>query len=105
LTLDLSGLAAQQGQYKGKVSLVAPDVADGWVIAAGFFSFETDPARRFFGLGNNDVGPDEISRNGYKRTNARLVGAVRLTRRLSAVASLAYNDVRIRRGARHDDTP
>jgi len=105
LTLDLSGLAAQQGQYKGKISLVAPDVADGWVIAAGFFSFETDPARRFFGLGNNDVGPDEISRNGYKRTNARLVGAVRLTRRFTAVAALAYNDVRIRRGARHDDTP
>jgi len=105
LTLDVSGLAAQQGQYKAKLSLVAPDVADGWVILAGFASFETDPARRFFGLGNNDVGPDEISRNGQKRTNGRFVGAVRLTRRFAAVASLAYNDVRIRRGERHEDTP
>jgi outer membrane protein assembly factor BamA len=105
LTLDVSGLAAQQGQYKAKMSLVAPDVAEGWVIAAGFASFETDPARRFFGLGNNDIGPDEISRNGYKRMNLRLVGALRLTYRVALVASLAYNDVRIRRGARHDDTP
>jgi len=105
LTLDMSGLAAQQGQFKAKVSLVAPDLANGWVIAAAFASFETDPARRFFSLGNNDVGPDEISRHGYKRMNGRLVGAVRLTHRFALVGTIAYNDVRIRRGERHDDTP
>src|ERR1051326_394367 len=105
LTLDVAGLAAQQGQFKAHGSLVAPDVADGWVIVAGFLNFQTDPVVRFFGLGNNDTGPDEISRHGERHMNGRLVAAGRLSNRFTLVGAIAYNDVRIRRGQHKAGTP
>jgi outer membrane protein assembly factor BamA len=105
LTLDASGLAAQKGQFKAHVSAVAPQLFGGWVILAAMGGFLTDPQKPFFGLGNNDVGPDEISRNGYKRINGGGALALRLTTRLTLVGSGAYNYVRMRRGTRKDAIP
>src|SRR5207237_8850746 len=68
LTLDVSGLAAQQGQYKAKLSLVAPDVDDGWVILAGVVSFETDRWGRIVGLGTYDVVLTEHTQHGQLTT-------------------------------------
>lgn len=105
LTLDVSALAAQQGQAKAKTSLIHPNVIGDWLIVAAFGSIEVDPTKRFFGLGNNDTGPDEISRNGMRHLEAHLAIAARLSRRFTLVFAGGYNDVRIRRGSRKDGIP
>ena len=105
LTLDLSGSVAMKGQYKGRFSLVAPDLLDGWLIALAGAEYKTDPRVEFFSLGNNEVGPDEISTNRYSRTNARLALAVRLESRLLAVVSGEYNNIDISRGHLDDGVP
>ncbi len=99
LTLDISALAAQQGQAKAKISVIAPQLLDDWLILAATGRIETDPTKRFFGLGNNDVGPDALTRNGQRHIEGRLSAAVRVTTRFSLVVSGAYKEIRIRRGS------
>jgi hypothetical protein len=98
LTLDVSASIAQKGQQHGRFSVVAPDLLSGWLIVFAGADYKTDPTVEFFGLGNNEVGPDELSTNGYARVNGRLALAVRFERRLMAVVSGEYNDVKIYRG-------
>jgi len=73
------------------------------LLAGG--ELKTDPQVEFFGLGNNGVGPDEISTNRYTRNNGRLAVAWRLTPSLLAVLSGEFNNVRIKRGDVSGDTP
>lgn len=105
LTLDVSALAAQKGQVKGHFRLVAPDILSGRVILLTGAQYQIDPTKEFFGLGNNDVGPDELSTNSYQNVNGVVAVAMRLTRRFTLVASGAYNEVQIHRGHRQDSTP
>src|SRR5206468_4784849 len=69
LTLDASASYAQKGQTHARFSLVAPDLFSGWLIVLGKADYKTDPTVEFFGLGNNDVGPDFLSTNRYTRVN------------------------------------
>jgi outer membrane protein assembly factor BamA len=98
LTFDFSGSIAQRGQEKLRFALVAPDLLDGRLLALAGGEWKTDPRVEFFGLGNNEVGPDELSTNRHTRTNGRLALAWRLEPRILAVLSGEFNDVRIRRG-------
>jgi outer membrane protein assembly factor BamA len=105
LTLDVSGVAAQRGQLKGHVAVAAPDLLWGWVILYMRGGYESDPHREFFGLGNNDVGPDELSTTGYQQVNGRLALGLRLSTRFLLVGAGEYNDVRIYRGTRLRSDP
>src|SRR6185503_16516570 len=103
LTLDISGSAAQKGQFKGRFSVVAPDLFSGWGILLMGGEYKIDPTKEFFGLGNNEVGPDELSTNEWQRWNGRVAFGLRLTRWLTAVASGEYNEIEIQRGDRKKD--
>ncbi len=105
LTLDVSADYAIKGQEKARFALVAPALFDGRVMLLAGGEAKTDPQVEFFGLGNNDVGPDELSTNRYTRNNARLAVAFRLDPRLLAVISGEFNNVRIKRGDVSGDTP
>ncbi len=105
LTLDVSALAAEKGQLKGHVDVVAPDLLGGWVILFLRGGFESDPHEEFFGLGNNDVGPDELSSTGLQQINGRVALGLRLSTRFVLVASGDYNAIQIRRGTRLHSTP
>jgi len=101
LTLDLSALGAQRGQAKGKVQLAAPDLLGGWLILAAYGLFEMDPSKRFFGLGNSNPPDDEeLTRHRYQHQTARLLAAIRLSRRFTIAASGGYNLVDIGHGSR-----
>lgn len=100
LTIDVDTIAAQKGQLRAKASVVAPDAFGGRVIVALMADAETDPSKPFFGLGNNDVGSDELSTHRTNRTYARLVGAYRLNSWFSLVGSGAFNQQDIGRGRR-----
>ena len=103
LTIDLSASAAMNGQYKGKFSVVAPDLADEWVIALVAGEFRTDPTKEYFALGNNEVGPDELSTHEHQLLKAGVALGLRLTRRFTIVGSLEYNEVQIHEGDRKDE--
>jgi hypothetical protein len=98
LTLDLGASAAQKGQQRLRFALVAPDVLDGRLILLAGGDYRTDPRVEFFGLGNNETGPDELSTNRLTRWNGRLAVGVRLEPRLIALVSGEYIDVKIKRG-------
>lgn len=61
LTLDLDGVYAVEGQQFYNVSLASPTIGgyDFPVILNA--RYRLDPRRRFYGLGNNDQGPDPAS--------------------------------------------
>jgi outer membrane protein assembly factor BamA len=103
LTIDLSAAAAMEGQYKGRFTVVAPDLADEWLLLLLGSEFRIDPTKEYFGLGNNDVGPDELSTHEHQLINARAALGLRLTRRFTVVGSIEYNEVQIHEGDRKDD--
>ena len=109
MMLDLSASGAQRGQTKGKVQLTAPDLLNGWLILSAYGLFETDPSKRFFGLGNSDVPDDEeLSRHRYQHQTLRLLAAVRLSHRFTVALSGGYNLVDIGHGSKPkglDDKP
>ena len=103
LTIDVSASAAMNGQYKGRFSVVAPDLADEWLIALFGGEFRMDPTKEFFALGNNDVGPDELSTHEHQLLNGKVALGLRLTRRFTIVGSFDYNEVQIHDGDRKDE--
>ncbi|MGH7806390.1 MAG: BamA/TamA family outer membrane protein [Candidatus Binatia bacterium] len=103
LTVDLSAAAAMNGQYKGKFSVVHPDLADEWVILLVGAEFRIDPTKEYFGLGNNEVGPDELSTHEHQLINAKMALGLRLTRRFTLVGSFDYNEVQVHDGDRKDE--
>jgi hypothetical protein len=58
LTVDVQGNYALELQQTARVAIVAPHFYHDTVIAALEGEYLYDPTKEFFGLGNNDVGPD-----------------------------------------------
>ncbi len=105
LTLDFAASAALKGQYHLDTVLISPSLGTDWLMLLAEGEYYTDPTKEFFGLGNNDVGPDELSTNRYQRITGTLALALRLSRRFTLVASGAYNEVQISHGHLEDSTP
>jgi outer membrane protein assembly factor BamA len=105
LTLDLAASAAVNGQYHLDTVLISPSFFTDRVLLFAEGEYYSDPTKRFFGLGNNDVGPDELSTNRYERTTGTLALGLRLSRRFALVASGDYNEIGISRGHLEGSTP
>jgi len=105
LTLDVAGSGAEKGQYHLDTVVVSPSLGTDWLMLLAEGEFYTDPTKEFFGLGNNDVGRNELSTNRHERIYGTLALGLRLSQRFALVASGAYNEVDIRRGHREDTTP
>jgi outer membrane protein assembly factor BamA len=73
---------------------------------AGFqANFSSDPTHEFFGLGNNDVGPDPLSTHRVQTIGGTLTLAWRVFDRLAIALSAGYRDVQIGRGEADADHP
>jgi Omp85 superfamily domain len=105
LTVDLAGSAAAEGQYHADAILISPSFGTDWLMLMAEGEYYADPTKEFFGLGNNKVGPDELSTNRHERVYGTLALGLRLSQRFALVASGAYNDVQISRGHLQDSSP
>lgn len=98
MTLDFAGAVARQGQRDGDVSLLAPKWLGGWLTVLLEGHYRKDPAREFFGLGNNHVGPRALSLHDFQRAGGQFTLGLRPLKRLILAAAVGYDDVRVRGG-------
>jgi outer membrane protein assembly factor BamA len=98
LAIDLGGIYATKGQQEYGLSLLAPDLLDGLVQFLLEAEFEFDPTKEFFGLGNNEVGPDPISTHESQVVNVLGTIAVRPFPWLTLSLGAGFSETKIRRG-------
>jgi len=104
---DVAGDYSLNQQQSLSLGVGAPDVlGDGRFLALLSVAYDLDPQRDFFGLGNNDVGPDPASTNEERDIAGELLLGWRPFRgALSVVASFGLRHVDIKNGDRDGDTP
>jgi outer membrane protein assembly factor BamA len=105
LTLDVEGSYAAKRQQDASIAAVAPHFFDGKLIAAVEGEYHFDPTKEFFGLGNNEVGPDPLSTHEYRLRSLLGTVALRPFPRLTLALTGGFTDVRIRHGRLEDSTP
>jgi len=105
MTLDLEGSYALKRQQNASVAVVAPHFFDDTLIATLEGQYSLDPTKEFFGLGNNEVGPDPLTTHESRLLSLLATVAVRPFPRLTLAITGGFTDVRIRRGRLEDATP
>ncbi|MBI2963435.1 MAG: BamA/TamA family outer membrane protein [Deltaproteobacteria bacterium] len=107
MTLDVEGSYALKRQRNASFGLVAPHIFGDTVILALQGEYLLDPTKEFFGLGNNEVGPDPLSTNEYRLLSLLGTVAVRPRQlpRLTLALTGGFTDVRIGRGDLEGSTP
>jgi outer membrane protein assembly factor BamA len=107
VTFDVEGDYSLNQQQSLSLAVGAPDVlGDRRFLALFSVGYALDPQRDFFGLGNNDVGPDPASTNEERDIAGELtLGWRPFQGALAVVASVALRHVDIERGDRDGDTP
>ncbi len=71
LTLDLAASAALKGQIHLDTVLISPSFFTERLLMLGEGEYYSDPTKEFFGLGNNDVGPDELLQTATSASRER----------------------------------
>ena len=105
MTLDVEGSYALKRQQNASVAVVAPHFLDDRLIGAIEGEYSFDPTKEFFGLGNNDVGPDPLTTHEIRSLSLLGTVALRPFPRLTLALTGGFTDVRIRRGQLEDSTP
>jgi outer membrane protein assembly factor BamA len=105
ISLDLDGTYALNRQQSYDVSIGTPHLLDDRFLALASVGYYTDPQVDFFGLGNNNVGPDPASTHSLERVEGWLTAGWRPRRRLAVGLSVGLRHIRIGVGDRDDDTP
>jgi outer membrane protein assembly factor BamA len=104
-TLDVEGLYGFGGDRALDVTVASPRLAGERVLVLVKGGYRSDPSRDFFGLGNNDVGPDALSTHLYERAQAFVAAAWRPVPRLALGLATGVRHVHIGRGDRSGTTP
>jgi len=99
---DVNLLVALKRQQKATINIGNSDL-NGFVLF-GTLAWYTDPAVEFFGLGNNEIGPDELSNHGMRRARVGLTVGYRILQKFAVVLAGFYRDTNIYNG-NDDDTP
>lgn len=105
LTIDLDGVYAIKRQQRYEGSLAAPSLGLPWLVMLLEGKLEHDPTREFFGIGNNEVGPDPLSTHESRTVTGLFTVGARPVTRLTLAVTGGFNDARIRRGRLEGDTP
>jgi outer membrane protein assembly factor BamA len=103
VTLDVDGTAAINGQKDYKVVVGTPHLLDDRFLTLFRVRYYYDPEQEFFGVGNNDVGPDPASTHSFEQYEGELTAGWRPWRRLALNFTAAIRHVRIGRGDKFDD--
>ena len=105
LTLDVDGTYALKGQQDFKVVIGTPHLLDDRFLTLFRVRYYRDPQQEFFGLGNNEVGPDAASTHSYEEMDGELTVGWRPWRRVAINLTAAVRHVRIGHGDKEDDPP
>ncbi|MGH8502778.1 MAG: BamA/TamA family outer membrane protein [Gammaproteobacteria bacterium] len=105
LTVDLGAIYSEKGRQEVEFAIASPHLLNDWMMASFEANFMTDPTYEFFGLGNNDIGPEPLSTHRYQATNALFSLAFRPFNRLLLVASVGFADTFIGTGKLEDEVP
>jgi len=104
MTLDVDATyAVLNNQQSHGIKLMEPHLLDDRLLVTVYGKFRYDPQREFFGLGNNDRGPDPASTHAYQDMFGILAFGWRFLPRLSLNFSVMFREVDIRHGDREDD--
>jgi outer membrane protein assembly factor BamA len=104
-TLDVEGLYGIQGSEELALSIASPHLQHDHFVALLNLEYVMDPSRDFFGLGNNDVGPDALSTHLFEQAQARVAVAWRPVPRLALQLGTGVRHVHIGRGDRSGTRP
>jgi hypothetical protein len=99
---DVNLLAALKGQQKATINVGNSEL--GSFIVFGTLAWYRDPAVEYFGLGNNEIGPEELSNHEMRRARVGLTVGYRLLRRFALVLAAFYRDTNVLNGS-NDDSP
>jgi outer membrane protein assembly factor BamA len=99
---DVNLLVALKRQQRATVNVGNPEL--GAFMIFGTAAWYTDPAVEFFGLGNNEIGPDPLSNHEMRRARLGLTVGYRLFRRFAVVLAAFYRDTNVKNGS-DDHTP
>jgi outer membrane protein assembly factor BamA len=99
---DLNLLVALELQQELSLTVGTPEL--GRFLVYGTASYARDPGQEFFGIGNNDVGPEELSNHDIRRGRIGLTVGYRLLPQLALSASGFYRETDVKRG-KDDDSP
>jgi outer membrane protein assembly factor BamA len=105
LTLDLDGTYALEKQQSFSFGIGSPRLFDDRMLIFLRSAYDLDPQMEFFGLGNNDVGPDPASTHSLQEADGFLIVGWRPGRRLALNFGVGLRHVRIGHGDRDGDTP
>jgi outer membrane protein assembly factor BamA len=101
-TGDVNVLIGLKRQQKATVNVGNPEL--GPFLLFGTLAWHADPSVEFFGLGNNEIGPDELSNHGMRRARVGLTVGYRILRRFALVLAAFYRETNILNGS-SDDSP
>ena len=101
-TGDVNLLVGLNRQQKATINVGNPEL--GPFMLFGTLAWYADPSVEFFGLGNNEVGPDELSNHEMRRARVGLTVGYRILRRFAVVMAAFYRDTNILNG-NNDDSP
>lgn len=104
-SLDLEGTYALNQQQLVAFSIASPHLMDDRLVLLLRAKYYLDPQRFFFGLGDNDFGPDPLATYEIQEIGGALTVGYRLFERLAINFAIGIRQVDIRMGKRHDDTP
>ena len=105
VNLDLDAVFSLKDQEQVILEVGSPDSLGERFPILVRAVFDLDPRRRFFGLGNNDVGPDPASSHEIQRFGGDITVGWRVIDHMSLNLQVGGWDTDIRDGQRVDDSP
>ncbi len=97
--IDVNLLYALNLQQKASFTVGNPDLGRFMLFAT--VNYKRDPSMEFFGIGNNDIGPEPLSVQDIRRGRAGVLVGYRLLRRFALTLSGFYRETDIKNA--HDD--
>jgi outer membrane protein assembly factor BamA len=104
-TFDAEGTYAINRQQAVALSLGSPHLWNDRLILLLRAKYYLDPQQDFFGLGNNDIGPDPASTQKFQELGGALTIGWRAFRRVAFNFQVGIRHIQIGRGDRMGDTP
>jgi outer membrane protein assembly factor BamA len=103
ITLDVDGTYALDSQQSFELEVGSPHLLDDRFLALFRARYYLDPTHEFFGLGNNDVGPDAASTYLFERADGEVTLGWRPDPRVAVSLGIGLRHVHVGRGDRDDD--
>jgi outer membrane protein assembly factor BamA len=105
VTIDAETTYSRNSQENLTLELGTPHLLENRFLTLFRVDYYYDPTQEFFGLGNNNIGPDPASTQAYERYEGLFTGGWRPWPQLALNLTFGVRHVRIGRGKRDDGFP